>query len=49
MKPIWDQSAWEDYLWWQTQDRRVLRRATPSESRAGSVVIIAYGWLAGTA
>ena len=23
---VWDQNAWEDYLWWQTQDRRVLRR-----------------------
>ena len=22
----WDESAWEDYVWWQTQDRRVLRR-----------------------
>jgi toxin YoeB len=26
MKLVWDESAWEDYLWWQTQDRRVLRR-----------------------
>ena len=23
---IWDQSAWEDYLWWQTQDRKTLKR-----------------------
>ncbi len=22
----WDASAWEDYVWWQTQDPRVLRR-----------------------
>jgi len=22
----WDASAWEDYVWWQTQDRRVMRR-----------------------
>ncbi len=22
----WDQNASEDYLWWQTQDRRVLKR-----------------------
>lgn len=21
-----DESAWEDYIWWQGQDRRVLRR-----------------------
>ncbi|WP_022924273.1 Txe/YoeB family addiction module toxin [Serinicoccus marinus] len=23
---VWDEHAWEDYLWWQSQDRRVLRR-----------------------
>jgi toxin YoeB len=23
---IWDTNAWEDYLWWQTQDRKVLKR-----------------------
>jgi toxin YoeB len=23
---VWDQNAWEDYLWWQAQDRRVLKR-----------------------
>ncbi|MDN5641059.1 Txe/YoeB family addiction module toxin [Rothia kristinae] len=22
----WDPEAWEDYLWWQRQDRAVLRR-----------------------
>ena len=22
----WHESAWADYLWWQTQDRRTLRR-----------------------
>lgn len=26
MKLIWDSNAWEDYLWWQTQDRKVLKR-----------------------
>jgi toxin YoeB len=26
VKLVWDQNAWEDYLWWQTQDRRVLKR-----------------------
>lgn len=26
MKPVWDESAWEDYLYWQCQDRKVLRR-----------------------
>lgn len=23
---VWDESAWEDYLWWQAQDRRTLKR-----------------------
>jgi len=23
---VWDAHAWEDYLWWQTQDRKVLKR-----------------------
>ena len=23
---VWDENAWQDYLWWQAQDRRVLRR-----------------------
>ncbi len=26
MKLVWDESAWYDYLWWQTQDRKVLKR-----------------------
>ena len=26
MKLVWDENAWEDYLWWQTQDRKVLKR-----------------------
>ncbi len=26
MKLVWDSNAWEDYLWWQTQDRKVLKR-----------------------
>lgn len=26
MRYIWDQNAWEDYLWWQSQDRKVLKR-----------------------
>jgi toxin YoeB len=27
MKLVWDESAWDDYLWWQAQDRRVLKRS----------------------
>jgi toxin YoeB len=23
---VWDEHAWEDYLWWQAQDRKVLER-----------------------
>jgi toxin YoeB len=26
MRLLWDINAWEDYLWWQTQDRKVLKR-----------------------
>ena len=26
MKLVWDESAWADYLWWQGQDRKILRR-----------------------
>ena len=22
----WDYDAWEDYLYWQTQDKRILKR-----------------------
>lgn len=23
---IWDENAWNDYLWWQATDRKVLKR-----------------------
>lgn len=23
---VWDEAAWDDYLWWQTEDRRTLKR-----------------------
>lgn len=26
MRLVWDINAWEDYLWWQTQDRKILKR-----------------------
>ncbi len=26
MKKIWFDEAWEDYLYWQTQDRKTLKR-----------------------
>ena len=26
MKKIWHERAWEDYLYWQTQDKRLLKK-----------------------
>lgn len=26
MKLVWSSFAWEDYLWWQGQDRKILKR-----------------------
>lgn len=26
MQLLWDEAAWEDYLWRQSQDRKVLKR-----------------------
>ena len=26
MKLVWDENAWSDYLCWQTQDRKALKR-----------------------
>lgn len=26
MKLQWDESAWEDYLYWQTQDKKTLKK-----------------------
>ena len=26
MRLVWDESAWEDYVGWQTQDRKILKR-----------------------
>lgn len=26
MKKIWDEEAWEDYLYWQVQDKKTLKR-----------------------
>ena len=28
MKKIWQEEAWEDYLYWQTQDKKTLKRIT---------------------
>lgn len=26
MKLVWDETSWSDYVWWQAQDRTVVRR-----------------------
>ncbi|MEU3020589.1 Txe/YoeB family addiction module toxin [Nocardiopsis sp. NPDC007018] len=26
MRLVWAESAWEDYVWWQSQDRKILKR-----------------------
>lgn len=26
MKKLWDDNAWEEYLYWQTQDKRTLKK-----------------------
>lgn len=28
MPPVWDANAWQDYLWRQQQDRKILKRIT---------------------
>ena len=28
MKKIWSDEAWEDYLYWQTQDKKTLKKLT---------------------
>ena len=26
MKVMWEETAWDDYLYWQTQDKKTLKR-----------------------
>jgi toxin YoeB len=26
MRLVWDENSWADYLWWQVQDRKTLKR-----------------------
>ncbi|QCB96180.1 Txe/YoeB family addiction module toxin [Arthrobacter sp. PAMC25564] len=26
MRLVWSEAAWEDHVWWQSQDRRILTR-----------------------
>lgn len=42
MRLVWSEAAWQDYLWWQTQDRKVLKRINAliaDVARAGNVGI----------
>ena len=43
---VWASEAWEDYLWWQTQDRKTLKRINAllrDIARNGQGVGIWYG------
>ena len=38
---VWASEAWEDYLWWQTQDRKTLKRINgSSELSVGDRVLV---------
>lgn len=26
MRLLWHENGWEDYLWWQTQDKKTIKR-----------------------
>ncbi len=43
---IWDERAWDDYLWWQTQDRKILKRINVLIKVAGEELRIAVSWRA---
>lgn len=36
---IWHDSAWADYLYWQTQDKKTLKRVNMLSSRTLSVAL----------
>lgn len=31
MKKLWQDEAWEDYVYWQTQDKKTLKRINKPE------------------
>lgn len=40
MRSLWDEHAWSDYIYWQEQDRRVLKRVNAllnDIARAGEI------------
>lgn len=44
MRLLWEDRAWEDYLYWQTQDKKVLKRDAAREEnhRFSSLVLPPY-------
>ena len=38
MKLIWDEDAWDDYFWWQTQDRKILKRINGKPANAAELM-----------
>jgi toxin YoeB len=41
VKLVWDESAWADYVWWQAQDRKVLKRRLVYKITDGEIRIAA--------
>ena len=35
MRLLWEDRAWEDYLFWQSQDKKTLKRIRSEERRVG--------------
>ena len=33
MKKIWHDEAWEDYIYWQTQDKKTLKRINKKQNK----------------
>ncbi len=49
MTKIWHDSAWEDYVYWQTQDKKTLKRInkldiSPKEERLSDDLCIRGMW-----
>ena len=40
---VWDENAWQDYLWWQEQDRRTLKQVGVIEHRQLSDLEAEFG------
>ena len=42
MRLLWDDRAWEDYLYWQSQDKRTLKKINALSSHADKKEIISW-------